>query len=187
MKSKKGGLFLLLCFVGLQICQGQSSKPAQPRNEYEVKAGFLFHLFQFVEWPGDIMEKTHGVYRIGIVGNDPFGKVLDDIAAAERSDHRKIEVLRFQNTDPKIFCHLFWVAKTEPASRIAAHFKRFEDKPILVVSDIEGFADGGGMVELVKKENRIRLRINNEEARKHQLVISSRLLKLAEITGPRKE
>jgi hypothetical protein len=54
---------------------------------------------------------------------------------------------------------------------------------ILTVSDIRHFAQKGGMVEFIPKENQITFAINTGQVEKTKLKISSRLLQLATIVN----
>jgi hypothetical protein len=57
-------------------------------------------------------------------------------------------------------------------------------RSILTVGDTEGFAEDGGIIRFVTEKNRIRFRINVDAAEAAHLVISSKLLRLAEATPP---
>lgn len=172
-----------LLLFAMSFTEGAES--SRPRNEYEVKAVFLFHFLQFVEWPKEVMERTEGEYRIGIVGNDPFEGVLDRVIEGEKLNNRTIKILRFPNSDPTVYCHIFFVPRSE-AARMETLRRRFGKNPALIVSDIPGFADKGGMVELVKKENKIQLKVNLHEVKESNINVSSRLLRLAEVVGQTK-
>jgi hypothetical protein len=52
------------------------------------------------------------------------------------------------------------------------------------VGDTEGFAEDGGIIRFVTENNRIRFRINVDAAESAHLVISSKLLRLAEVATP---
>jgi hypothetical protein len=51
----------------------------------------------------------------------------------------------------------------------------------LTVGEIKGFADLGGVINLVVEENKLRFEINLRAARQTRLKISSKLLALAKI------
>ena len=53
------------------------------------------------------------------------------------------------------------------------------------MSDIDGAAQQGVMIRLVTEKGRVRLRVNVESARAAQLIISSNLLRSAEIVARR--
>ena len=52
-------------------------------------------------------------------------------------------------------------------------------KPVVTVSDIEGFASAGGIFELRNKDGRQAFIVNNSKARESGIQISSSLLNLA--------
>ena len=52
---------------------------------------------------------------------------------------------------------------------------------MLTVSDMEGFAEAGGVIGLMKTDEKIRFEINLLAAKDAGLVINSRLLNLAQI------
>jgi hypothetical protein len=52
---------------------------------------------------------------------------------------------------------------------------------VLTVGETQGFADGGGIINFIEENNKIRFEINAEAARRTGLNISSELLKLARL------
>ena len=58
-------------------------------------------------------------------------------------------------------------------------FLAVDNKPILTVSDISGFAVQGGMIEIVEKDKRLFFNINIKVLEASGLDISSQVLKLA--------
>ena len=58
---------------------------------------------------------------------------------------------------------------------------QIKDGPVLTVGEVEGFAEQGGMVNLLAGPNRIVMEINREVANRAGLSVSSQLLKLAKL------
>jgi hypothetical protein len=56
---------------------------------------------------------------------------------------------------------------------------RVKAQPMLLISDIDGFANRGGMIEFVTLGDVVRFNINVRSAREAQMSISSKLLELA--------
>ena len=56
-------------------------------------------------------------------------------------------------------------------------------KNILPISDIDSFAEEGGIIELFRFDTKLRFKVNVEAARRSGLKISSRMLDLAHIVG----
>ena len=51
--------------------------------------------------------------------------------------------------------------------------------PVLLVSDMPGFVERGGMIQFVTEGNRVRFLVNLKAAQKAGLALSSELLKVA--------
>ncbi|RMG03991.1 MAG: YfiR family protein, partial [Nitrospirae bacterium] len=72
-----------------------------------------------------------------------------------------------------------FISKSE-GGRYMPIIKALAGMPVFTVSDIKGFARGGGMVEFVKIKKRIGFEINKYAADSVGIKISSRLLILAQ-------
>ena len=83
-------------------------------------------------------------------------------------------------------CHVLFVSKSEEQN-LAGIMDWLKGKSILTVSDLEGFAQRGGMIRFITERNKIRFRINLESVKASKLSLSSKLLRAAEIVGTVKE
>jgi hypothetical protein len=152
----------------------------QRASEYQVKALFLFNFAQFVDWQPAAAQTP---LLIGILGDDPFGTFLDETVRGERVGVRPIEIRRYRQRADIDTCDILFISRSEN-ERIADILPTLRNRPILTVSDAEDFAKRGGMIQFVNDKNRIRLRINLDAAQAANVVISSKLLRLAEIVAP---
>ena len=73
---------------------------------------------------------------------------------------------------------MLFIADSEQR-RLSAVLSMLRQVPTLTVSDIDGFARGGGMLEMVMDQSRLGFIANNRQARKQGLKISAQMLKLA--------
>ncbi|HKW41966.1 MAG TPA: YfiR family protein [Gemmatimonadales bacterium] len=148
--------------------------------EYRVKAVFLFNFAQFVDWPPETFPDSQAPVVICILGDDPFGAVLDETVQGETLGGRPFEIRRYRRGDEIKRCHILFISQSE-SDRLEEVFSAIKNRPILTVGDGEGFSLRGGMVRFVTDKSRIRLRINLEAAQAAKLTISSKLLRSAEI------
>ena len=168
-------LVILLGFVPAQL-------RAQAFNESDLKAAFLYHLAQFVDWPPEAFSTAEDPIVIGILGADPFGKALQEIVQDEAIKNRKLSLQRYQNTDEIKTCHVLFISQSEEG-RLDQIFTALKGRSILTVGDTESFAQRGGVVRFITEKNKIRLRINVDAAKAVKLTISSKLLRAAELVG----
>ncbi len=168
--------------AALHLCLPRGSLHGNtPENlEYQVKAALLLKIAQFVEWPPESFPQEDTPLTIGILGKDPFDPILEKTAEDKTVNGRKILVRRFKQFDELQACHLLFISSGEEAQMDQVLAKQEEIKA-LTVSDGERFAEQGGMVSLVKKDGKIGMKINVDSAKRANVVISAKLLKLAEI------
>ncbi len=159
-----------------------ASGAAAPPGEYQVKAVFLFNFGQFVEWPAHAYESASAPFVICVIGEDPFGKTLDEVVRGETLGAHPLAVRRVRNTDDVADCNILFIGRTE-AARLSEVLDAVRGKSVLTVTDIVGAEREGAIIVLFNENNRIRMRINLAAARASQLVISSKLLRPAEVIG----
>jgi hypothetical protein len=152
-------------------------------KEYQVKAAFLYNFAQFVTWPtGAFSGGVQGAFVIGVIGDDPFGSYLDDLVRNQRAGSHPISVQRFRQASEASNCQILYIAGSE-AGRYDSIVSALRGRNILTVSDINGFAEHGGMIAFVTENNRVRFKINVATAKAAGLTISSKVLRVAEVVN----
>lgn len=149
-------------------------------SEYQIKAVFLFNFAQFVDWPPAAVPDSQAPLVIGILGNDPFGGLLDATVRGEHRGARPYEIRRYQRVEDIRACDILFISDSE-RDRMPEILASLKSRPILTVSDGAGFAERGGMIHFIAERSRIRLKINLPAAEAAGLTISSKLLRAAEI------
>lgn len=156
--------------------------PAQENvsREFQIKAVFLFNFTQFVQWPPDAFSDPASAFVIGVLGEDPFGAYLDETIMNEAVGNHRLVVERYPTVEDIKNCHILFVSVTTKQD-VRKALDAVKGKPVLTVSDTEGFARTGGMVRLYNEVGHIRLRINVQPVTEANLVMSSKLLRLADV------
>ncbi|WP_052700795.1 YfiR family protein [Methylocucumis oryzae] len=136
--------------------------------EYKIKAGYLYNFTKFITWP----EERNPTFNICIIGKDPFGSIIDPIEQRTAMD-RPIKLVRAEHYDKSLDCQIVFFGHLKELPIIK--------KAVLTVSDTQDFASLGGMVSFIKKEGRIKLRINLQAIKSSDLEISAKLLEVSEL------
>jgi hypothetical protein len=150
--------------------------------EYQVKAAFLFNFIQFVEWPSDAFNTADSPLVIGVLGQDPFGMSLDDTVRGETVNQHGMQVRRYAKVEDVDNCQVLFISNSETA-RLPEILSKLKGKRILTVGEADDFARRGGVIRFATVANKIRLHINVEAAKEASLIISSKLLRPAEIVN----
>ena len=149
-------------------------------SEYLIKAGFIYNFANLVQWPTNAFAQLDSPIVIGILGEDPFGPVLDRVLAGKRVNGRVFLVKRLKSVVDLKECHILFVSSSEMA-HLADAIHLVKGMPILTIGEIPGFAKRGGIINLVLEDNKVHFEVNVEAAKEADLTISSRLLALARI------
>jgi len=172
--------FLTACAVLGVVGRAEGQGPAV--GEYEVKAAFLYSFAKFIEWPPDAVPGNEDVFVITILGEDPFGAILDDVLRDKMVGARRVVVRRVPRGEDVGPSQIVFISDSE-SHRLPGLLKRFQGAAVLTVGETDHFAERGGVVGLRTEKNRVRLDINLAVAERARLKISSELLKLARIVA----
>jgi hypothetical protein len=164
------------------------SPGAQPsegviNREYPLKAAYLYNFANFVEWPAAAFASADAPFVIGVMDPDPFGGVLDELAATKKVGTRRIVVLHFANADQLKPCQLLFIGPTVTKAQCVAALARLGDAAVLTVSDSESAVSPGATIHFVTENNRIRFTVNAGLAKRRDLKISSKILALAKMVN----
>jgi hypothetical protein len=172
---------VVLAALSALLAAGQLNSAAQEiSREYQIKAAFLFNFAQFVEWPAGAFPLASTPLCIGILGTDPFGAALDDTVQGETIRNHPLVVTRSSQVEDLKDCQLVFVSESE-RDRVGEVLAALDPQSVLTVSDIERFAERGGVIRFFVQGNRVRFEINPASARREGIKISSQLLALGRI------
>jgi hypothetical protein len=172
---------MLMAGMVERLCAQDGS--SEINREYAIKAAYLYQFARYVEWPPNAFANETAPLIIGVLGTDPFGGVLDEIARSKRIEGHTIVIRRFASMADYTPCHILFIASSVSPEEKAAAIQKARGSAVLLVGEEPGFADEGGMINFFMDENKIRFEINTENAKQDRLKISSKLLSLAKIVG----
>jgi hypothetical protein len=149
-------------------------------KDYSVRAVFLYNLTQFVDWPPAAFQNARTPLVVGILGENPFGRHLEEAIEGEKNNGRPLVIRNFTTEEEIENCHVLFINLPE-VSQTSQVLEKIEGRSILTVSDHAGFLEAGGMVQLVQADNKIHFQINPDAASEADLKVSSKLLRVAEV------
>jgi hypothetical protein len=168
-----------LALMALVATGNSSAAPAQP-TEYALKSVFLYNFCRFMEWPNSAFSSPNDPLVIGVVGDDPFGSLLNEAVEGETYHGHPIRIEHYHSPRDIKHCQVLFVSHSE-TSRTKEILAAVAGKSIVTVGETDGFLDMGGMIALTADHNRVRLRVNPANLRAANIDVSSKLLRVAEI------
>ena len=167
-------IYLLICLMWNGIIHAQT-------DEYLMKAGFLERFTRFIEWPVEtnIADNTKP-FVISVIGENPFDKKLDQFFETTKIKNRKVEIRYISELEEIKDTHVLFITKSKQ-KQLSEILSLTQDKPVLTVSDTDGFGKKGVRINFYIEQNKIRFEINKEAIQKSGLQISYMLLNIAKI------
>jgi len=167
-------VLLALVFFGPTGILAQQPKP----SEYQVKATYLYNFGRFVKWPGTVPAGKGESFSVCVLGQDPFGSILDSTLAGEALDGKPVVLRRISKPQDAEDCRILFISSAEE-KHLKEILTALDESGVLTVSDMPGFTRRGGMIQFVLEGERVRFEINLASAESARLVLSSELLKVA--------
>ncbi len=165
-------IICLLCVLCCLVCSPQSYADTPPVDEYKIKAGYLFNFTKFITWS----EEDMSTFNICILGNDPFGELIDPIEQ-RLAFNRPIKLFRLTAISKEPHCHIVYVSAGISAKSLGLY------KNMLTVGEDASFIGQGGMIAFVKQQDKIKLQINLNPLQQSGLKISAKLLEVSELVN----
>jgi hypothetical protein len=180
MRVKSRHLLLMLVLSAV-IWAGHAARAEENIDidrKYPLISAYIYNFTQFTVWPESAVKST---FTVCVVGRDPFGSFLNPIQSKEVKGSR-ISIKRYNNGKEGALsaCNVLFIAGSE-SDNIASILAPLRGTPVLTMSDIEGFADAGGMVEFKPESGKIGIWIDLATVKTAGIAISSKLLSLVHI------
>ncbi len=164
--------FLLLFLSGLNQAWSRSVE------KQTVLAVLTLNIARFTSWPEPAFN-AEAPLNLCVFGDNIVQQsfeAIDNKKANNKTIHI-INLSRLRNLDR---CQLLYLSKLD-RSRLKPLLMELKTRPVLTVGENMEFLKAGGMVGLEKINGKMQLSINLHAVKQSKLVISSRLLKLANI------
>ena len=148
--------------------------------EYQIKAGFICKFVKFITWPPEMFPEPQTPIRIGILGQDPFGAIIDKTIKGLKVKKRKFVIERCNNISEMGYYHILFICRSEE-NRLSEIFSQIGRLPTLTISEMDRFCERGGIINFTISGTKVRFEANVQASKAIDLEISTRLLGIAKI------
>lgn len=145
----------------------------EPVPEYTMKATYLYNFALYTEWP----ESVGDTINLCIVGGELFGDALSQIQG-KQINQRKLSAYRVASYKETRGCHMVFISEHQN-QYIQNMLSLLGDAAVLTVTEGGTSAQSGVMVDMQVEDRKIKFNINASAARRVNLNLSSKLLRLA--------
>jgi hypothetical protein len=172
------GARALLLAAGLLLGTAAAAGPSRRAvDEASAVVAYLYNFGKFIEWPAATFPSPEIPMRFCFYGDDSLGSIANSLTR-KRARGQPIEIDYVKRGGSLAHCHLLYIDTSEQLY-VRPVLNLTQGKPIVTVSEIDGFAAAGGTIGLVYSGSRLRFEVNSAAAAQSRLRVSSQLLKLA--------
>lgn len=165
---------MVLAILATVFASDTFAQDSAAQREDQLKAAYLFNFLKFIEWPSGVSRSGLTICFVGARGvHEAISIGIENKRVGQRRLYTR--VLEPSSTLVAAGCHVLYLESVTMGSRL----RMSVDEPLLTVSDAPQFTRNGGMIELFTESNRLRFRVNVDNAHRAGLRISSSLLQLA--------
>jgi hypothetical protein len=158
------------------LLSAPAAASAQDVSLPSLKAAFLTNFAKFVEWPADTVPAGR-VFTFCVAGDKAVVDALEQ-GIKEHPGQEPTSVI-FVTPDASLRgCQILYLAGMN-LREIRRTVEALKGMPILTVSDVDGFAELGGVAQLRLEHGRMRFAINPAAAQRAHLALSAKLMSLA--------
>ena len=144
-----------------------------------LTAAFLFNFVKFTTWPSEGLRDGSPIV-VCVGGNELVADALVQLTNGKTVEGHALTIRRTDLEQPLTECHVVYGASLN-AKRAQELVRATTGHPILTVSDLEDFAERGGVANFFIDGGRMKFAVNPDAAERARLRISSTLLALAKV------
>lgn len=164
--SGLGGL-VLGCLPLTGMAEGLRSVP-----EYEMKAAYLYNFALLTSWPGTLS----GPFHVCVFGQDEYAAALE-VLQGKSVGRQPIQVVYLNQSEDAQKCQVVFLSDLEP-KRAERLWATLRDTSALTVTDDKRLQTDA-MIYLESDNRRLVFEVNMAPAKRAELTLSSKLLRLA--------
>jgi hypothetical protein len=176
-------LLWVLLLLASSLTQAQN--PAV--SEQELKAVLFYKLPLFVyanAGANSSASEKRKPINICTLGDSPLGNAVEKLPRT-LADGRRVDLRALAGNADSSECEFLFIGRSE-ADNLEPLLRRIQGRRLVTVSDIEGFAQSGGIVEFSLRSDGsgVLILINRKAAQKQGIEFNAQLLRLARIVEP---
>ncbi len=157
LKQSKPRWTVWLALAGLGLLWAGNLR-AQSAVEAGVKAGYLLNFTKYTQWPAAAFDNSGSPIVIGVLGDDPFGGILDRTVAGRSSQGRKVVVRRGRDVNALANCQVIFIGSSEQ-ERLPGILAALRSRPVLTVCDTDAIFNQGVMVKFARVDETVRFEV----------------------------
>ena len=172
--------FQVLAVTAGLLCGARHVTAQSAPSETQLKAAFLVNFPKYVEWAAETAVQTNGPVVVATWGETNLGEELRKMTQGKTINGRLVVFKILEENDNVADSHVLFIPDSA-RRRVPALLEKLKGSSVLTVGESDDFLEKGGMINLARRDRKVRLEINLVSSRQANLKISSKLLSVADV------
>lgn len=149
-------------------------------SEANIKARFIHQFIIFAEWPESSFKQGAEDYKVGIVGDNVLVGVYQNMKNTDIGKRKVIVTELKENASAQELSqyHVIFVGN-KMHNKLKLISKNLIGLSVLMVTEMDDSDESPAIINLIKKENKLRFSIDEKKASEVGIKFRSQLLRLA--------
>jgi hypothetical protein len=162
--------------VGTSVTIAEEPLP----SESQVKAAFLINFPKYADWPAAAFAETNSPIVIAVLGETLVTEEIQKVITGRTVNGRKIVLKRLTSGEEPGVYHVLFISAAEQRHSPDV-LAKLKDASVLTVGESDDFLEGGGIINLARRDRKIALEVNLVAANRAGIKVSSKLLNVASV------
>lgn len=168
MKIKVILLFILFVFPFGKILHSET-------DVNNAQAIFIYNFLSQVRWPEGSIGNN---YTVGVFGKTTTTEYLKKYTENKKISNKPIEVVEYTSATEIKNCQILFLTFGK-SSEISSVAQKTNGKGCLIVAEKSGLTNSGAVIDFNIIDGKLRFKVNEVNAKKQNLLISSQLIQLS--------
>lgn len=146
------------------------------QTESKLQAVLIGKIAKYISWK----DKVPGSNFIITVLNNPFGNLWNDIYHNKKVKSQHVLIRYIDTIDAIGKTNILYIPDSD-SYQLNQILESTKGKNILTISDIRGFAEKNGAVQISFVSQKVKLKINLDVVKENDLNVKSTLLRIADV------
>lgn len=173
---KRKTISFFLAFILIVNCSFYVPSQKNNDKEYALKAAFIYHFTQYIEWPNNDNYK----FNIKVLGPSPLVVQLLVVAENKTVNNKPISIVQIDDLNELGSCQILYIPKNSGYT-LESVLAAIGNRNILVITEQEGYCAKGAHINMLVVGNKLRFEVNLKSATNSGLKVSSELLQHATV------
>ena len=144
-------------------------------SEEKLSVVIIGKIAKFVSW-----EDSNNEDFIITILDDPFDGLFSEVYDSKKIKNKNIKIKYIDNINDLEKTNILYISSSH-FDKLEEIMQKVNNKNILTISDIRGFAQKGGIVQIYFASQKIKLKINIDILKDEKLKVKPSLLRIVEV------